>query len=232
MPQFDSSAFWGIVGIVVGIIVATFFFVIGMKRSRLRYLISSTPLITKKMVKTFGINISLNNRPIKKLYSTTITFINSGNQSISSSDFANQAPLCVILTGRLYGFDASVGNQKLRPSLIPDKGKTVRVEFEALKPRKYFKVTLLHNGSLTVSGELKTGDMRVYRSSRIIVYLLFVFFILFLVISIDFLIDGPIYLAFPSASFPLLLILGGVAAFFDFLYLYRTIVDESFSDRL
>lgn len=178
MPQFDSSAFWGIAGIVVGIIVATFFFIIGKKKTLLQHQSTTTPLITDKMAEIPGISIAIHGQPVKNLVSTTIKFFNSGNHPITSTDFAEQDKLRVVITGKLYGYDVSKGNQKLIPTLTPVNDDTINIVFENLKPNQYFEVTILHDeSSLDVLGELKTGEMREYAPPRIAVITLSIFFI-------------------------------------------------------
>ena len=165
MPQLDSidsSAFWGIAGIVVGIVVATFFFIIGKKKTLLQYYKTTTPLITEKMPGILKGRMTIDGQPINSLFSTTISFVNSGNQRIQSSEFSVQEPLRIILKGQLYGYNASLGNQKLRPRAKLINGKVLYISFENLKPRQFFKVTILHDNTLDISGELTTGTMRKY----------------------------------------------------------------------
>lgn len=162
MPQFDSNAFWGMAGIIVGILVATFFFVIGKKKTLLQHRSTATPLITNKMAEIPGISITIHGQPVKNLVSTTIKFRNLGNQPIASTDFVEQDKLRIVLTGELYSYDVSKGNQKLVPTLDSVDNKTINIAFENLKPKQYFTVTILHDGSSDVFGELKTGEMQEY----------------------------------------------------------------------
>lgn len=159
MPQLDPSAFWGIAGIVAGIIVATFFFLLGKKKTLLRCIISHTSVLTEQMSGILNDHISIDGHPIKSLAETTIMFINSGNQRIRSSDFSEQEPLCITLSGHLYGYDLLPGNRVLLPKIDLVDEKVLNVTFENLKPKQYFYVTILHDDSLYVSGELTTGDM-------------------------------------------------------------------------
>lgn len=138
MPQFDSSAFWGIAGIVVGIIVTVVFFLLG-KKTILEYNISTTPLITDKMAGILNDRMSIDGQPVKSMVSTTISFVNSGNQRIQSSDFSKQEPLRVIFAGHLYGYDVSPGNQKLLPEINPVNEKVLNISFENLKPRQFLE---------------------------------------------------------------------------------------------
>lgn len=192
MPEFDPSAFWGIAGIVVGIIVATIFFLLGKKKTLLQYAISTTPLITEKMIGILNDRMSIDGQPVNSLSSTTISFINSGNQRIKSSDFSEQEPLRVILTGYLYGYDVSRGNQKLFPKVTPadDNDNVLKILFENLKPRQFFSVTVLHNKSLEVLGELTTGTMRKYRSNMTFLFFEMIFTLGCAILMVDIMTSG------------------------------------------
>lgn len=236
MPNMDCGTFWTIVGnliSLIGLIAAVVFFILGKKKILLQYATSTTPLVTEKMAAILNDRISIDGQPIKNLDSTTIRFVNSGNQPITSTDFAEQDRLRIVLSGELYGFDVSKGNQKLTPTLAPIDSKTINIVFENLKPKQYFAVTLLHDGSLNVYGELKTGDIRVYRSSHILMYLLAGFFVTFLVISFDHFTNGPINLAWPSASSFLLVVIGCATIYIDLLCFMRLIKERKWlSDYL
>ena len=192
MPEFDSSAFWGIAGIVVGIIVATIFFLLGKKKTLLQYNVFTTPLITEKMAGILDARMTIDGQPVKSLTSTTISFVNSGNQRIRSSDFSTQEPLRVILKGHLYGCDVSRGNQKLLPNIEPVNDNVLNISFENLKPRQFFRVTILHDKSLNVVGELTTGTMHMYGHSTLPTYLFFAFLLGLFALIADYEFNGPV----------------------------------------
>ena len=167
MPNMDSGTLWTIVGNIISfisLVVAVIFFILGRKKTILQYKKSTTPLITEKMAGILNDRMSIDGQPIKNLASTTISFINSGNQRIQSSEFSDQEPLRVILTGHLYAHDVSLGNQKLLPKVEPVNDKALNISFENLKPGQFFRVTILHDGTLDVLGELTTGTMREFSS--------------------------------------------------------------------
>ena len=165
MPQLDANAFWGIAGMVVGVSATVIVFLLQKKKTLLQYRKSTTPLITEKMAGILNDRMSIDGQPVKRMSSTTISFINSGNQRIKSSDFSEQEPLRIILKGHLYGHDVSLGNQKLLPKIEPVNDKELNISFENLKPRQFFRVTILHDETLDILGELTTGTMRTFRSS-------------------------------------------------------------------
>lgn len=163
MPQLDLIVSFGIPGIVIGVISSAFFYYLGSRGALLQYQKSSTPFLTEKMTKSSVFDMSINGKTVKSLISTTIQFTNIGNLPIRSSDFAPQKPLHINITGNYYGHNVSIGNQDLVPSLDE---KNMNVCFEGLQPNQFCSVTILHDGSLTVSGNLTTGKMVEYRSKH------------------------------------------------------------------
>ena len=187
MPWDDPTVLWGIAGIIVGligIIVSAFSFFCGKSKKLLEHRMESTQLITEKMTSVQNLKLTIDDQPIESLASTTIKFINSGNQSIFSSDFAPKEPLGVTITGHLYGHDVFADNQNSIPLIQPFDNKTYHITFDFLKPKQSFSITLIHNGTLEIIGELMDGKRRKYRNnSRLmrecsqILYILFYAFI-------------------------------------------------------
>lgn len=171
MPFWESSIFWGIAGIVCGFIVAAFFFYVGKARKSLVYQISTSALITDEINSTPGIKISVGNEPATNVTSTAITFINGGNQTISSSDFASLSPLQIITSKHFFNaenIDVSyikTQNKALNPKIHVIEKNRIIVEFEYLKPKQEFEITVLHDGELSVGGDLKAGILQSYNSA-------------------------------------------------------------------
>lgn len=160
MEQLYSSTLWGISGIIIGTIASAIFFVLSKKKTLLEYKIVSTQLIAKEITSIPNLKVTIDGQSAEGLVSTTIRFINSGNQIISSFDFANKAPLSITTTDHLYGIDVFSDNPNSIPSIQPFDDKTYYIAFDFLKPKQSFSVTLLHSGKLSIFGELKTGRMR------------------------------------------------------------------------
>lgn len=171
MMLWESSAFWGIAGIIGGIVVATFFFVVQRKIKILEYQVDSTKLITDEMINIPGIKITLDSQPVRNLTSTTIKFTNSGNQTITSDDFATLAPLGISVTGRFFNIQHGYHTTSDNPNSIPFvktlDDKTVNIEFDFLKQKQSCSITILHDGALSVLGELKSGKIRKHKDRKI-----------------------------------------------------------------
>lgn len=130
----------------------------------MEYEISSTQLITEEMTNIPGLKITMDQQPIKNLTSTTIKFTNTGNQTILSSDFAAIDPLGVAVNGQFLnitnGCMVKTNSPNASPSLKVLNDFTMGIEFDFLKPKRSLYITLLHNGKIAPTGELKDGTMR------------------------------------------------------------------------
>lgn len=165
----NSTPFWGIVGLIGGIIVASFFFLVGRKQKILEYQIISTPLITKSVSKISGLNVTIDDIPVKTLTSTTIHFFNMGSEKIELTDFASLEPLGIHVSGSILHSQLSANasghhNRNLNLRLKSQEDQTINIEFDFFRPKGTFSVTILHEGQLLVHGELKEGKVRPYHS--------------------------------------------------------------------
>lgn len=171
MPFWESSLFWGIAGIVAGFVVATFFFLIGKNKKILEYQVTSTNLITKDMAEIPGINITLDGQPVANLISSTVKFMNAGNQTIVPDDFATLEPLGIGVEKHLlslqHGYHISSDNPNSCPLIKAIDDKTINIEFDFLKPKQSFLVTVLHDGDISIFGELKAGKTREFRDKSL-----------------------------------------------------------------
>lgn len=206
MPEFVSNAIWAIVGVSATVIV----FILQKKKTLLQYAISTTPLVTEKMAAILNGRMTVDGQPVKSMSSTTISFINSGNQRIKSSDFSKQEPLRIILKGHLYGHDVSLGNQKLLPKVAPVNDNVLNILFENLKPGQFFRVTILHDEAdetLEVLGELTTGTMREYIRSKILLISMTILDFAVIALLVDYMLSGPIIALIGDFVFSLFMIL-------------------------
>jgi len=167
----NSTIFWGIAGIIGGFIVSAFFFYVGKEKKSLVYQISTSNLITDEINSTPGLKISVGDEPAVNVISTTITFVNRGNRTITSSDFASLSPLQIISSEHFFNAEhIDVGyiktrNKAINPRIdVIEKNKII-IEFEYLKPKQEFEITVLHDGELSVGGDLKNGGIQNYSSA-------------------------------------------------------------------
>lgn len=198
MPQLDGTTI-GVIGTIVGTILGVsatvIVFFLQKNKTLLQYAISTTPLVTEKMAVILNDRMSIDGQPVKSMSSTMISFINSGNQRIKSSDFSEQEPLSIIVKGHLYGHDVSLGNQKLLPKVASVNDNVLNISFENLKPGQFFSVVILHDKAdetVEVSGELTTGTMREYSTSKMHTYFTIISEIVMTALLIDYQFNGPV----------------------------------------
>lgn len=174
MTLWESTPFWGIVGLIGGAIISTTISIILKNRKTLTYdLRAWCPVLNN----TYGLSdytISLNGEPIKSLHRTQIKFKNVGNETIYCSDFADTMPLTIKASQRLFPTTPdrkhqmasfTFGRRHISHLLIIDE-RTIQVEFEFLKPRESFTVEVLFDGKISISGELKSGEIKPDSVSR------------------------------------------------------------------
>lgn len=166
MPQLDSSTFWGIVGII-GVVAG----IIGSylpNRKVIKYHIACTEIITATATKIPGLMVRLDDKPIRNLILTTITFQNVGYQTITSSDIAQLEPLGAHISGECFGYVPNSSNLNsaltvTQTMIAPEgiqAGCTLDLHFDFLKRNDDLRIFLWHDGTVSVRGELKFGKLK------------------------------------------------------------------------
>ena len=167
--DWNSSALWGIIGLVGGIIVSSFFYFIGIKRKSLIYDITTTTLVSKNATQIEKLNITYDNKPIKNLYTSTIKIKNNSNSIIELNDFAPTVPLSLITEGEFLVFsDTGVKlfsentSNNIYPLFEVDDNnvcRKVQIHFDYIAKKEIISCTVFHTDSLYVSGKLKDGKL-------------------------------------------------------------------------
>lgn len=164
--DWNSSALWGIIGLVGGVIVSFIFHKIGLERKKLIYTIDSKALITNNLSDINGLNITYNSHQIKNLVSTTLNIKSTGKDIIEMNDFAKSSPLCIKTDGKFLFKDNinssitkntnSTNNITLS---ITDNDTTIQLVYDYFKRNDIITINLLHTGKITVDGVLKKGTV-------------------------------------------------------------------------
>lgn len=147
---------------LIGFCVSALFFFLGKKRKRLKYSVYSTALITNTIPDIPGLSISLHGQPIENLTMTKVIFENIGNQNIESSDFALSSPLHIVTDGKFFDSAQSL-TVKSKDGLDSSfdaryqSEQEILISFDFVKPKQDFSIYLLHSGTLSVTGTLKSG---------------------------------------------------------------------------
>lgn len=91
--DWNSSALWGIIGVIGGIIVSSFFYFIGIKRKKISYEIYTFHLIQNKVSQIGGVEIKYKSNSLDSLNSSSIYISNVGNSVIERNNFAPTCPI-------------------------------------------------------------------------------------------------------------------------------------------
>lgn len=169
--DWNSSALWGIIGLIGGFIISYFFYSKGIKRKCLIYDITTTAIVSENVTHIKELSIKYQNNPIHNLYISTISIRNAGNTVMEPDDFAPAAQLSLATNGEFL--TASDNEIKLIPensynkiSLLMDNTeenicKKAQIEFDYISKKDIILCTMFHTTpSLHITGKLKEGDIR------------------------------------------------------------------------
>lgn len=166
----NSSALWGIIGLIGGIVVSSFFYFLGIKRKSLIYDITTTILVSKNATQIEKLNITYDNKPIKNLYTSIIKIKNNSNSIIEPNDFAPSVPLSLITNGEfLVSSNTGVKlfskntNNNVYPLFEVDENNICQkliIHFDYIAKKETISCTVFHTGKLTVFGKLKEGKIK------------------------------------------------------------------------
>lgn len=168
--DWNSSALWGIIGLIGGIVISSFFYFLGIKRKSLIYDITTTTLVSKNATQIEKLNISYDNKPIKNLYTSTIKIKNNSNSIIEPNDFAPSAPLSLITNGEFLTSSntgvklfAENTSNNVYPLFEVDENsicQKVIIHFDYIAKNETICCTVFHTNSLSINGKLKDGKLK------------------------------------------------------------------------
>lgn len=163
--DWNSSALWGIIGLIGGFIVSFIFYKIGNKNKKIVYNVKSQILITDNLSEIKDLNITYQDKPIKNLTTSTITIKSIGRDTVEMSDFGKATPLCVSTTGEFLLQDSinltitENTNPNNLMKLVSDGDANILLSFDYLSRGDTIVFVLLHTGNLKVNGKLKAGTL-------------------------------------------------------------------------
>lgn len=167
--DWNSSILWGIIGLIGGGLISSFFFFIGKKRIKLSYDIITTTLVSCNTTKIKDLNIQYKNKSIYNLYTSTLKIKNTGNCIIEPSDFAPSAPLSLITDGEFLinedtGTKILTENDFNRVIPVMEISDNVcwksTIQFDYIAKNETISCTVFHTGSICISGKLKDGKIK------------------------------------------------------------------------
>jgi hypothetical protein len=161
--DWNSSALWGIIGLIGGFIISFIFYKIGIKNKKIIYTINSQVLITNNLSKINGLNITYQNQPITDLTTTTIIIKSVGKDIINVSDFGKATPFGIKTTGKFFLQNdinsIIIKNSNLDNLIEPifKDDSTILLNFDYLSQGDEITFILLHTKTIDICGKLKAG---------------------------------------------------------------------------
>lgn len=161
----------GIAGIVIGVVCSYFFYRKGKKKKKIIYSLETTILISENLGTYENLKILYNDENINSLNSTIIKIKNIGNDIIEPDNFVPSMPIIIETTDSFLLKDVSkfrvyCSNSKNRVYLEIIDELHLKVNFDFLNPKDEIHITILHSGDISVSGELKQGDVKNYSNKK------------------------------------------------------------------
>lgn len=168
MPSLDPSTILAIISIAITLIIGVVSISISRRtisKQTLLYTLSQTQLIEAETTGLQIHTITVDGQCAESLVKTTVRFVNIGNSKIEPSDFSETMPLRIIAANRIFfpedGYLIEAKDPKsIKLNMVDEK--TMGINCAYIKPGKAsaFTIEILHDGPLSVSGELKSGEVK------------------------------------------------------------------------
>lgn len=162
--DWNSSALWGIIGLIGGFLFSFIFYRLSTKNKKIVYNKKSQNLITNNTSKINGLNITYENKPIKELTTTTLIIKSVGKDIINKEDFGKATPLCIKTSGEFLFQDINsiITNNSNPDNLIEatiKDDKTILLDFDYFSQGDEITFVLLHTETINIDGKLKNGSI-------------------------------------------------------------------------
>lgn len=166
--NWNSSIFWGIVGIVAGMVINYFCQRFPVNKKKIIFKSETSCLISNETTATNGLEVTYNNIAIDNLYLTRITINNRGVTNILESDFIPNHPLSIVTTGQIFCEhlvdDPAFNSNDITLEQIQNNGKTdcLIINIKLLYKKSSFSFHIMHSGELLFDGILNDGKILEY----------------------------------------------------------------------
>lgn len=162
--NWNSSILWGIIGLAGGFLVSLLFFRLSKRKRKLSYLISTTPIIVKKISKISDLIITYKNNNIDNLSTSYIKIKNIGNDTLEDNDFPELNKLSLVTDGiflinSIDELDITKSNKYMKISPLLISPREIELSFDYFDPKNEFSCNIFHTGSIKVSGSIKNGKI-------------------------------------------------------------------------
>lgn len=160
----ESSALWGIIGLIGGFLVSTLFHFINKRKRKISYSIITSPIIVNKISKITDLVIKYKNKDIDNLSISKITLKNAGNEILKSTDFAELNKLSLTTNGQFL-IDSSndleivSSNPYIKADINLISSNKIEIEFDFLESKNTITCSIFHTGDVTVCGSIIGGRL-------------------------------------------------------------------------
>ena len=162
--DWNSSALWGIIGLIGGFIISFTFYKLSTKKPKIVCLIDSNIISEQCLDITDNLDIAYLKKHNKKLIKTIIKISLSNNIIVNKNDFGKATPFCIKVKGKFFVNDInSIIKYNSNPNNLLElkikNNSTILLGFDYLTKEDKITLVLLHTGALKVEGKLKNGTV-------------------------------------------------------------------------
>lgn len=162
--DWNSNIFWNVVSFIGGLIITSIFFVLSLKKRKLSYSKTTTPIIVKKTSKVSDLVITYKGKNIDDLSSSYIQIKNIGNETLEEKDFPELSKLRIVTDGEFFintvdelEITSSNKSIKIYPLLVSIH--EIQLHFDYLDPKDTIYCNVFHTHNIDVLGHIKHGKL-------------------------------------------------------------------------
>lgn len=165
----DIGILLTILGLIVSILSLLFSYIFYKKSNKkkiLQIVSSSNVLVSNEFNKFDYLKIMCGDIEVKNLKSSKIKLKNIGNETIDSSDIAPLDPIIISVSNKYLvndptKYDVQFTNSKMNVCLNKINDTQIQVTFDFMKPQDEISIFLLHDGDISISGDIKSGILQI-----------------------------------------------------------------------
>lgn len=169
--NWNSSALWGIIGLIGGGIITYFFTKHPISKHKIIYKKETSCLLSNIEMKNSGISIQHDTCNIDNLYLSKISIYNKGYYKITENDFVSDHNIKLFTDGQIFPYDLRVNdpNDIYKSNDIEislKSSKQIDINIILLQPHTEFHFSFFHTDAVNYSGELKEGKIHEYHNEN------------------------------------------------------------------
>ena len=157
-----SSQIFSLSLAIIGIILATFFYLKGKKEKKPTFQIRSFNLVKEFSKKVTNIELLYSGENVENLTITKVVFWNRGDEPIRKDDVAVADPIKIVVDSKYEIFEAEIlndiANEANRFELVKNGNKSIIITFDFILPGEGVAVQIAHSGlsseDITLTGTI------------------------------------------------------------------------------